>query len=215
MAASEAFLESQFRYCFLTWIFHSRKSNNEINLFHETTLRIIYNDRIPSLQELLDRDNSFTVHHFSVQSLAIEMFKVINNIAANIIDDLFTTYHLRSSFLFQLCVQFITVKFLYNITTLNMIPSYIKYFDTLDKFKGKMQKWKPMNCACHLCKEYIPNYLVLVAHNLNVKGYFTLLVDATKMYLGFNRVVCINGSSSKLFSSFLIFLMPFFFFTKN
>ena len=36
---------------------------------------------------------SFTVHHFSDQSLAIEMFKVINNIAATITDDLFATYH--------------------------------------------------------------------------------------------------------------------------
>ena len=45
------------------------------------------------MKELLDKDNSFTVHHFNIQSLAIEMFKVINNIAATIIDDLFTTYH--------------------------------------------------------------------------------------------------------------------------
>ena len=93
MAASEAFLELQFRYCFLTWMFHSRKSNNEIKLFHERALGMIYNDQISSFQELLDRDNSFTVHHFIVQSSAIEMFKVINTIAASIIDDLFTTYH--------------------------------------------------------------------------------------------------------------------------
>ena len=30
---------------------------------------------------------------FNIESLVIEMFKVINNIAATIIDDLFTTYH--------------------------------------------------------------------------------------------------------------------------
>ena len=30
---------------------------------------------------------------FNIQSLATEMFKVINNIAATIIDDLFTTYN--------------------------------------------------------------------------------------------------------------------------
>ena len=93
MAASEASLELQFIYCFLTWMFHSRKSNNEIKLFHERALRMIYNDQISSFQELLDRDNSFTVHHFIVQSSAIEMFKVINTIAASIIDNLFTTYH--------------------------------------------------------------------------------------------------------------------------
>ena len=74
-------------------MFHSRKSNNEIKLFHERALRMIYNDQISSFQELLDRDNSFTVHHFIVQSSAIEMFKVINTIAASIIDDVFTTYH--------------------------------------------------------------------------------------------------------------------------
>ena len=74
-------------------MFHGRKSNNEIKLFHERALRMIYNDQISSFQELLDRDNSFTVHHFIVQSSAIEMFKVINTIAASIIDNLFTTYH--------------------------------------------------------------------------------------------------------------------------
>ena len=64
-------------------MFHSRKSNNKINLLHERALRMIYNDQY----------NSFTVHHFNIQSLAIEMFKVINNIAATIIDDLLITYH--------------------------------------------------------------------------------------------------------------------------
>ena len=89
----KAFFESQFRYWSLNWMFHSRKSNNKINLLHERALRMIYNDQISSFQELLDKDNSFTVHHFNIQSLAIEMFKVINNIAATIIDDLFTTHH--------------------------------------------------------------------------------------------------------------------------
>ena len=74
-------------------MFHSRRSNNEIKLFHERALTMIYNDQISSFQELLDRDNSFTVHHFIVQSSAIEMFKVINIIAASIIDGVFTTYH--------------------------------------------------------------------------------------------------------------------------
>ena len=74
-------------------MFHSRKSNNKINFLHERALRMIHNDQISSFQELLEKDHSFTVHHFNIQSLAIEMFKVINNIAATIIDDLFTTYH--------------------------------------------------------------------------------------------------------------------------
>ena len=49
---------------------------------------MIYNGQISSFQELFDKDI-----FFNIQSLAIEMFKVINNIAATIIDELFTTYH--------------------------------------------------------------------------------------------------------------------------
>ena len=60
---------------------------------------MIYDDQVSSFQELHDKDNYFCVHHVNIQSLAIEMFKVINNITATIIDDLFTTchnYNLRS-----------------------------------------------------------------------------------------------------------------------
>ena len=44
---------------------------------------MIYNGQISSLQELL----------FNIQSLATEIFEVISNIAATIINDLFTTHH--------------------------------------------------------------------------------------------------------------------------
>ena len=87
-------------------MFHSRKSNNKINLLHERALRMIYNDQISSFQELLEKDNSFTIHHFNIQSLAIEMFKVINNIAATIIDDLFTTHIIVTIFAQNLCLLF-------------------------------------------------------------------------------------------------------------
>ena len=102
-------------------MFHSLESYNKINLLYERTPRMIYNDQVLPFQELLDKDNSFTIHHVNIQSLAIEMFKAINNIAATTIDDFFTTYHsysLRSnlSLFFQVCVQFITIKLLYSIT---------------------------------------------------------------------------------------------------
>ena len=74
-------------------MFHRRKSNNNINLLRERALRMTYNQQISSYPELLDKDNSFAVHHFNIQSLAIEIFKVINNISATIIENLFTTYH--------------------------------------------------------------------------------------------------------------------------
>ena len=49
------FIESQFGYCPLIWMFHSRGLNNKINSIHERALRITYSDK-PSLHgELLQQ----------------------------------------------------------------------------------------------------------------------------------------------------------------
>ena len=37
-----AFIESQFSYCPLIWMFHSKTLNNKINRLHEKALRIVY-----------------------------------------------------------------------------------------------------------------------------------------------------------------------------
>ena len=38
----KAFIESQFGYCRLVWMFHSRSLNNRINRIHERALRITF-----------------------------------------------------------------------------------------------------------------------------------------------------------------------------
>ena len=58
---------------------------------------------------------------FNIESLVIEMFKVINNIAATLLTIylpriMVTIFAENLSLLFQVCVQFITVKILYSIT---------------------------------------------------------------------------------------------------
>ena len=39
-----SFFNSQFNYCPLVWMFHSRSINNKINRLHERDLLIVYND---------------------------------------------------------------------------------------------------------------------------------------------------------------------------
>ena len=41
----KAFVESQFGYCPLIWMFHSRGLNNKITRIHERTLRMTYKDK--------------------------------------------------------------------------------------------------------------------------------------------------------------------------
>ena len=38
------FVESQFNYCPLIWMFPSRTMNNKINRIHERALRTVYSD---------------------------------------------------------------------------------------------------------------------------------------------------------------------------
>ena len=40
----KTFIESQFNYCPLIWMFHSRTINNKSNRLHERALRIVYSD---------------------------------------------------------------------------------------------------------------------------------------------------------------------------
>ena len=44
-AIMKSFITSQFSYCLLVWMFHSRKLNNKINTVHERDLRIGYCDK--------------------------------------------------------------------------------------------------------------------------------------------------------------------------
>ena len=86
----KTFIRSQFNCCPLVWMFHNRTLNNKINKLHERALRIAYKDDNSSFQELLDKDNSVTIHHKNLQRLAVEMYKVKNHLSPLPMQALFT-----------------------------------------------------------------------------------------------------------------------------
>ena len=67
----EKFIESQFGYCPLPWMFSSITLNEKINHLHERALRTVYRNYHCSYKDLLKMDQSFTVHQRNIQSLAI------------------------------------------------------------------------------------------------------------------------------------------------
>ena len=84
-----SFFISQFNYCPLVWMCHSRLMNNKINRLHEKCLHIVHSDKTSSFEELLDKDGSVTIHTRNLQVLATEMFKVYRNLSPNIVAEIF------------------------------------------------------------------------------------------------------------------------------
>ena len=80
-----AFIENEFNYFPLTWMFHNRTLNNKINKLHERALRLTYKDEKSTFSELLEKDKSVTIHERNIQKLATLMYKVKNK--------MFTTYN--------------------------------------------------------------------------------------------------------------------------
>ena len=87
----KSFVEAQFGYCPLVWMFHGREINRKINHIHERSLRIAYRDYNSSFNDLLKKDNSVSIHHRNIQSLAVELFKVKENLSNTIMSDIFPT----------------------------------------------------------------------------------------------------------------------------
>ena len=160
-----AFFNAQFSYYPLTWMFHSRKLNNKINKLHERCLRIVYNNNTSTYEELLETDNSVSVHFRNVQALAIELYKVVNGFSPDIMKDVFPLnenlrYNTRNKRTFH-SRDIRTVHF--GSETLShlapkiweLVPEEIKKLESVASFKNAIKTWKSANCPCRLCRTYI------------------------------------------------------------
>ena len=83
------FIEAQFGYCALVWISHGRVLNRKIDHLYERSLPVVYKDSINSFHELLSKYHSFTIHHRNIQSLAIELYKIKENLSNEIMSTIF------------------------------------------------------------------------------------------------------------------------------
>ena len=162
-----AFFISQFSYCPLVWMFHSRTDNIKINRLHERCLRIVYNDKQSSFNKLLEKDGSVSIHMRNIQILATEMYELINNLSTLILNGVFkrnsdSLYNLRQISQFSKSL----VKSLHHgtesisylgprIWDIIHVPDDYKTIQNLDTLKIEIKKWKPENCPCRLRKVYI------------------------------------------------------------
>ena len=67
---------------------HSRALNNGIYGLYKRALGLVYNFS-SSFSELLEKDKSVNIHHRNLQTLTYEIFKVKNNMAPEILTEIF------------------------------------------------------------------------------------------------------------------------------
>ena len=147
-------------------MFYSRSTNIIINNLQERALRLVNDDYILTFDELLEKDGSFTIHHYNIQMLCIELYKVYRHLSQTIFSELFTrnnsTYNMQSKSDFVI-PQVSTVFKGYSSVSYygpiiwSLVPEKIRYTDSLESFKSKISTGMPKNCRCRICKNYILN----------------------------------------------------------
>ena len=134
----ECFINSQFGYYPLVWMFHSRSLNNRINRIQERALRIVYNDNLSTFNELLLRDGSVTIHERNIQILAVELYKVINDLAPDIMMEVFAKKQ-SSKYCTRFPFQSRNVPSFLGPKIWSIVPIEIKEATSLRKFKNKIK----------------------------------------------------------------------------
>ena len=141
---------SQFNYCSLIWMYYNRSLNHKISRLHKRCLQIIYSDKKSSFDELLEKDESVSIHHQNIQNLGIEMFKVLNGESPQVVNEIFrvrdeTSYELRRRSCFHIpSVNTVfsgteSIRFL-GTKISELLPNDIKCLEDLRYFKTAIKK---------------------------------------------------------------------------
>ena len=142
---------------------NTEQQNNKLQ---ERALRLVHNDNTSSFYELLQKDNSFTIHHRNIPKLALEMYRIKHRIAPKIICELFNEANVPHNLRQDVSFRSYNVKtVLYGTETLsyigpkiwNLVHSNIRDCVAEPIFRQKIKKWKPDRCPCRLCKVLISN----------------------------------------------------------
>ena len=152
----KSFIESQFKYCPLTWMFCSRKSNNKINRQHERSLRIVNNNFESTYEELLSHNNCYSIHDQNIHRLTTEIYKVANDLSVGEFRNLFDfkdKYTLHIPLVNTGLKGKNSIRY-FGVIIWNAISINIKTATTLNGFKNRIKIWKP-ECPWRLCKTFL------------------------------------------------------------
>ena len=158
----DAYILSPFNYCPLIWMYGCKSNDSMINQTHKRALRAIYKNFTLSFKELLDKDNSVSIHVRNLRFLLIEIYKCLNSENPSFLWNMFnekdSKYSLRCGK--TLCLPSTkTKKFGLNSLEFrgsllwNYLPINIKSSENLRDFTQKLKNWIGDTCTCKICRE--------------------------------------------------------------
>ena len=155
----KAFVESQFKYCPIVWIIHSRRTYNKINRLHERVLRVVYDDDVSTFDQLLAMGESFCIYHQNIQRLLIKIYKAIHDISGNSLKELFVKRENTKPELVIPSVNSVlkgenSLRYFCSVIW-NLIPIEIREDHSISSVVTKTKQLKPIACPCTICKSYI------------------------------------------------------------
>ena len=97
---ANSFVNTQFGYAPLTWMFASKNSMLKVNKIYRRTLCVVYDDNSSTYEELLNSHNDISIHQKHLKHLAIEVYKSLTNLNPEFMWPLFKNksipYNLRN-----------------------------------------------------------------------------------------------------------------------
>ena len=124
-----------------------------MNHLHERALRIVYNGYESTFENLLELDNSVSIHHRNIRLLSIELYKVKLNSSNQVMPELFHLRNINYDFRSQTDFELKPID-AYGLRSLkyfapkiwNIVPIDIRNSDSLSEFTTKIKPWKPVTC---------------------------------------------------------------------
>ena len=155
-----SFILSNLSFCPLTWHFCGKSNTDKIEKIQERALRFVYDDYCSSYDQLLSKANLPSLYIRRIRSMALETFKIINNMAPPVLNDLVfkrdSCYHFRYTNLLEIpqvkSSKYGSSSFRHAAPVLwNSFPESFRKARNFNQFKSFIVHWNGKECKCSAC----------------------------------------------------------------
>ena len=152
------FVYSNFMYCPLAWHFCFKLSQNMIEKIQYRCLQLLTNDFDSDCKLLLEKTKTPTMETKRIRTIALEIFKTLNDLNPNFMKDIFNfsphfTHKKHNIFVHPHNTVTYGNKSLKSLGPhiWNSLPEQIKATNSISVFKNFIKDWFGPKCKCKLC----------------------------------------------------------------